>query len=560
MIDELSIEGLGLIDSVSLNLQPGLVVVSGETGAGKTLLLDAVRVLAGQKAGAVGVNAEIGASVEATLIVKHQSVSDRLDELGCLTDDEAVTISRQFPLTGRAKTLLGGKSVPSGVLAEIAQDWLAIHGQHDSYRLLKSSTHRELLDRFGGVDHEELVRQHRSNFKSWKKLVEELETLTAQREQLLLSADAIRADVALCESLNLQPGEDREIAKTIDRMSRVEQVRSAVASAVYSLSNDEVDVVSALSSSAKVLEHALPQDETVLEIVAKLDALKLEVSSVLGDIEAIGEGLDIDPDELDALMLRQRQLRSLLLRHGPEITDVLEWVQSSKRNLELIDPDGSALKALQIQVDDASSVMKASAQQLSVARAKVGSALSSAVESEVQGLALPHAIFQVSLEQSDISEFGQDKIEFMFTANPGIRLQPIAQAASGGELSRLMLALEVTMSDYSSPSVMVFDEVDAGVAGAAAISVAERLAKLSRDRQVLVVTHLPQIAAFADQHLNVSKSSDGINTQTHVIELQSSQRVNEIARMLAGLEDSDTALAHATELLSLAASTKENIR
>ena len=558
MIESLSIKGLGLIDSVSIELQTGLVVVSGETGAGKTLLLDAVRVLAGHKAAAVGVNASTAASVDSVLLIKHQSVLDRLNELGSIVEDGAVTISRQFPVDGRSKAVLGGKPVPGAVLSEIAADWLAIHGQHDSYRLLKSSTHRELLDRFGGELHEDLVRQHRINFRTWKLSVEELNAVTQQREQLLLSADAMKADVQLCESLDLQPNEDREIAATIDRISRVEQVRSAVTTSIAALSSDESDMSAALSIASKSLEHALPDDPQIHVLVVRLENFKNEVNEIVSEISAISEGLDVDADELDSLMLRQRQIRSLLLRHGPEVTDVLDWVQTSKRQLELIDPDGAAIVELQRLVEQAKQTMQHSADLLSASRAIVGDQLANSVELEVRGLALPHAIFRVSLDSIDINEHGSDKIEFVFSANPGIGLQPIAQAASGGELSRLMLALEVTMSDSSSPTVMVFDEVDAGVAGAAAISVAERLSMLAKDRQVLVVTHLPQIAAFADQHIYVSKSSDGIETQTDVTVLEESQRVSEIARMLAGLEQSDTALAHATELLEVAQNSKRD--
>jgi DNA repair protein RecN (Recombination protein N) len=253
-------------------------------------------------------------------------------------------------------------------------------------------------------------------------------------------------------------------------------------------------------------------------------------------------------------MLRQRQIKTLLLRRGPQIDDVIEWTKQAKMKLALIDPDGKALNELEMQVQKALSDATITAGALTKLRTEISIELSRRVQSELVSLALPHAKFETLIEPVELAELGSDRVEFRFTANPGMPLQPIEKAASGGELSRLMLAIEVVLADIVPPSVMVFDEVDAGVAGSAAIAVGERLAKLAKHSQVLVVTHLPQIAAFAHQHFTVSKSTDGSVTQTQIHELAADQRESELARMLAGMEQSEAARTHARELIQMAES------
>lgn len=557
MLESLRIRGLGLIDAADLELAPGLVIVSGETGAGKTLLLDAVRVVAGQKPATV--NQQSDTSVDATVVLRHSQLRDFLSEVGVESDGGSYLVSRVFPRENRAKTSVSGRPVSTNVLSDIAATWLAIHGQHDSYRLMKAATHRDLLDRYGGDELGQIVLRHSAAFAHWHRLQQELQRLKQERVKLLADAEAMKADLALLDALNLQPGEDLEIAETIDRISRIEQVRQAIELATSALNNDEYAVSAALVSAKKALEQGLPTDSVATDLALRLGALAAEVQEVASSVMRIGEGLDIDESSLDALMLRQRQIKSLILRHGPTLDDVLGWAVEARRLLALVDPDGIAVRQLESEVAAALAQAKETARHLTDARTTIATVLADEVTAEVRGLAMPYAQFVVTIEPAELSDSGADRVEFLFTANPGTPPTSLAQAASGGELSRLMLALEVVLADVASPSVMVFDEVDAGVAGAAAIAVAQRLAKLATSRQILVVTHLPQIAAFADQHFFVSKSSDGSTTSTDVEELDAVTRRLEVARMLAGLETSDSAKAHSEELLDLAQSYKESL-
>jgi DNA repair protein RecN (Recombination protein N) len=259
-------------------------------------------------------------------------------------------------------------------------------------------------------------------------------------------------------------------------------------------------------------------------------------------------------------MMRQRQIKALLLRHGPDENSLIAWANTSRRQLTLIDPEGIELKKLQERVLENEKVCRELANHLTEMRKVTAEQFSEIVTREIRELAMPSAQFATDISKTEINEFGQDKVEFLFNANPGMKFQPIASAASGGELSRVMLALEVALLSANSPAVLIFDEVDAGVAGAAAISVGEKLTMLSKLSQVLVVTHLPQIAAFADQHINVSKASDGLVTQTTIRNLEDSERISEISRMLAGLEGSQSATAHAGELIQMAQDFKKKLK
>ena len=549
MLESLRIRELGLIKEAEIEFSSGFVAITGETGAGKTLLLDAVRILRGEKPSVIGIQ-PADVTVDATISISSADLIEHIEEIGLPLDDQLLLISRTFPSAGRAKTVLGGRPFPSSVLEDISEKWLAIHGQHDSLRLLKSQTHRELLDVFGGVNHATLFNKFTSQYAKWRQSVLELARVEKSRKQLLMDAESIKADLAIFDSLEIEQGLVEEVSQSVERVGRKEEFRFALESALTSLQNEEHPVSGAMRMAKTALEK-LKSDTELSRLANKISEISTELGIIESDLQSQLTDLDSEGEDLDSLMMKQRQIKALLLRHGPEESDLIEWGQTARRQLALIDPDGVELKALQEQVKNDEIKVRKIANELSEARKEIAQDFATQVTSEIQELAMPNAKFSVEIIGIELGETGQDKIEFVFSANPGLKMQSVATAASGGELSRVMLALEVVLMSTSSPSVLIFDEVDAGVAGAAAISVGKKLQKLSKHSQVLVVTHLPQIAAFADQHIHVSKASDGFVTQTSISTLSQTERITELSRMLAGLEGSESATAHAQELLEM---------
>ena len=549
MLESLRIRDLGLIKEAEIDFKSGFVAITGETGAGKTLLLDAVRILRGEKPNVIGIQPN-DVTVDAAISIASDELLEHINEIGIPLDDQVLLISRTFPNSGRSKTAIGGRPFPSSVLEDISEKWLAIHGQHDSLRLLKPQTHRELLDSFGGSSHKSVLENFTNVYTVWRQSVLELNKVEKSRKQLLADAENIKADLAIFDSLAIREGIVEDVSQAVERVGRKEEFRFGLETALNAIQNDEYPVSGALRSAKSALDK-LKTDAELARIAAKIAELSSELGVLESDLQGQLANLDSEDENLDSLMMKQRQIKSLLLRHGPDESDLLEWSQTARRQLALIDPDGVELKALQEQVKKNETLARKSAEELSDSRKKIAKAFEEAVTTEIRELAMPNANFAVEISNLEINETGQDKIEFVFSANPGLKMQSVASAASGGELSRVMLALEVVLMSSSSPSVLIFDEVDAGVAGAAAITVGQKLQKLSQHSQVLVVTHLPQIAAFADQHIHVSKSTDGFVTQTSISTLQQEERISELSRMLAGLEGSQSATEHAKELLAM---------
>ncbi len=558
MLESIRIRDLGLISQAEIEFQPGFVAITGETGAGKTLLLDAVRILKGEKPSVVGVVPDADVTVDAAITIANENFGKYVADLGISTDDQVMLISRTFPANGRAKTAIGGRPFPASTLEDLSSFWLAIHGQHDSLRLLKPQTHREMLDLYGGEPLNTDIQSYSFAFSTWRSGLAELARLEKSRKELLANAENIKADLSVFDSLNISKGDVDEISQTVERVTRKEEFKTAISTAIQSLQSDDSSVSSSIRTARQALER-LDKDSGINRIRELLKNLANEIAEIESELNSELVSLESDEDDLDALMMKQRQIKALLLRHGPNESDLIMWAEEARRQLALIDPDGQELKKLKDKVAAAEANCRGLAEKLTEHRKQVASIFSKNVTSEIRELAMPAAEFMTEVSKTELNEFGQDKIEFLFNANPGMKFQPLASAASGGELSRVMLALEVALLSANSPSVLIFDEVDAGVAGAAAIAVGEKLTKLSSKSQVLVVTHLPQIAAFADQQINVSKESNGLVTQTSIRTLDNAERIVEISRMLAGLEGSDSATAHATELLEMARSSKTQL-
>ena len=476
---------------------------------------------------------------------------------------------------GRSRAWVGGASVPVTTLAEVAEPLVAVHGQSDQHRLLKAGAQRASLDRFGGAALADTAASYASLWAELAATERTLAEVVGSARERAREADQLRFGLGEVEDVDPRPGEDAELAAEETRLGFADTLRTAAETAREALSSEDgaTDALATTSTARQALEGVREHDATAGELADRLAELGHLLVDVAGDVASYAASLDTDPARLAAVSERRAALTALTRKYGETIDEVLAWAEDgAKRLLDLEDTDGQ-ISELEERRDRIRGELGALASTLSAQRIDAAARLGAAVSEELTSLAMPHATVSIAVHQQDTpppevpagpqllvdgrwlraTSQGVDEVEFLLAANTGADARPLHKGASGGELSRVMLALEVSLAETGSVPTFVFDEVDAGVGGKAAIEVGRRLAALARTSQVLVVTHLPQVAAYADRHVVVHKSSDGSVTTSGLASLGDDDRERELSRMLAGVEDSDSARAHARELLEAAA-------
>ncbi|WP_431472960.1 DNA repair protein RecN [Ornithinimicrobium sp. W1665] len=607
------IQGLGVIDEAELDLSEGLNVITGETGAGKTMVVSGLGLLLGARADAGLVRAGAEQSVvegEVDVPVEHPAAL-RVAEAGGDASD-GVLLVRTVAAGGRSRAYVGGRTAPVAVLAEVGQHLVAVHGQADQWRLRDAEQHRILLDSAGGADLAQALRAYEDAYDQWQAsragLVVEIERGAAERS---LRVDALRAALTEIDELDPREGEEDDLRAESERLTHAEELLTASRAAHDALvgaddPGTEVQSVAQLVSAASVLlGPAAAHDPELAALRRRVDEIGYLASDLASDLSGYASGVDVDGERLDAVHRRRADLTALLRRYGPSTQALLTFARGARdeARLDLSDDDVAELRrrteALRLEVGRLGG-------ELSSARARVGERVGRAVTEELSHLAMGAAEVVVHVAPRKVSaegaagrvggdgpadralragraegadgaegaeradgagtgpascvplpdgrlasprRHGLDEVEIRLAANPGAPPRSVARAASGGELSRVMLALEVVCGDGSVPTY-VFDEVDAGVGGSAALDLGARLARLARTAQVVVVTHLGQVAAYADRHLVVRKSSDGQVTSSDVVVVEGAEREAELARMLGGIADSRAAVEHARELLA----------
>ncbi len=561
MLEELTIRSLGVIDEATLELGPGFNAVTGETGAGKTMVVTALGLLLGGRsdAGAVRTGADRARITGRVQIDAKGAVGQRAEEAGAELDEDALILSRTVSSEGRSRASVGGAAVPVGTLAALAADLVVVHGQSDQHRLLRPSRQRETLDAFGGDVHSAILARYRETFDRLAGVRAELDDIVRRHRERAQEADALRFGLAEVEAADPQPGEDSSLAAEDERLAHVEGLRQAAESAKHALSGDEDgleprDAMSLVASARKSIEAEREHDPKLSELADALASASYALADVAADLSAYAASLDADPARLAFVQERRATLGGLTRKYGDSVDEVLAWSSRAAARLLELEDDDTRLEALREQAEELSGHLAQVGDELSRSRSALADDLGQRVTAELTGLAMPHASFTVAVTPLGTPlRDGPDEVTFLFAAHAGSEPRPLQRGASGGELSRVMLALEVCLVGTQPVPTMVFDEVDAGVGGKAAVEIGRRLARLATATQVIVVTHLPQVAAFADQHYVVVKSDDGSVTTSGVTPLDDDGRRSELSRMLAGLEDSESALAHADELLTLAA-------
>lgn len=571
MIETISIENLGVIAQAELPLGPGLTALTGETGAGKTMVLTSLKLLLGSKADPAIVRAGTQRCVvEGAFALEEDAKCIQIaQEAGCEIEDDLLLASRVVPATGRSRAHLGGRAVPASVLGQVGSRLVSIHGQADQLRLRTAAAQRRALDAVGGSEHEQLCRQYSSCYRAWNQARQDLETW---REQALAREGEIaglRHALEQLEALDPKPGEDQALAEEASRLENLDLLRSGAAQAANAISGDELNddvanVIALVSVARRSLENAADHDSRLASLMPRLNEVAALTSDLAMELTDYLADLDADPDRLAWVHERREQLRRGCLEIGglgqvfANVDELLAFGQHSAARLAQLDGPLDREAELAAEVERTGKELKTVAKHLSQARTKLAKLLSQQVSAELEGLMMRGAKLQVRLNPLEQpGPTGMEEVELLLRAHPGAAALPLEKGASGGELSRIMLALEVVLAQHTATKrhTFVFDEIDAGVGGRAAVEIGRRLAALARHHQVIVVTHLAQVAAWAQTQLVVVKQvgqASNEATTTAVETVSGPERVRELARMLSGQSDSQTALRHAEELLEQA--------
>ena len=579
MLSEIRIEALGAISVATAEFDRGLTVLTGETGTGKTMVVTGLHLLGGARADANRVRSGAeravveGRFTTADLDQKAVAqVDEMLDASGAERDEDgSIIASRSVSRDGPSRAYLGGRSVPAKSLSGFTNELLTLHGQNDQLRLMRPDEQRGALDRFAAVSAR--LERYRKLRDAWQSARHDFADRSKRARELAQEADRLKFALHEIDAVDPAPGEDDALIADIRRLSELDALREAAASARVALTGAGEETAAEPVSAADGLGTA----KTTLESTddAKLRGLADQLSEALTVVDDVARELGdylnelpADASTLDTKLARQAELRTLTRKYAADIDGVLLWAREARDRLAHLDVSEEALVGLQRRVDDLAIELASAATELSKARSQSAKRLAKDVTGELSGLAMSDAEFTITVSTMPAGDDdpaaltlpsggrahaggdGVDQVEFGFAAHRDMTVLPLSKSASGGELSRVMLALEVVLAASMTGTTMVFDEVDAGVGGRAAVQIGRRLARLARSRQVIVVTHLPQVAAYADVHLMVD--STGKNGASGVRRLDGGDRVAELARMLAGLGESDTARAHARELLEAA--------
>ncbi|RVU25465.1 DNA repair protein RecN [Streptomyces antnestii] len=566
------IRSLGVIDDAVVELSPGFTAVTGETGAGKTMVVTSLGLLLGGRADPALVR--IGAKaavVEGRITVSEGTAAVvRAQEAGAELDDGALLISRTVSAEGRSRAHLGGRSVPVGMLTELADDLVAVHGQTDQQGLLKLSRQRGALDRYAGDAVAGPLAKYQAAYRRLRAVSTELDTIVTRARERAQEADLLRFGLDEIAAVEPRAGEDAELSSEAERLGHAEALAAAASAAHAALAGNPedpegVDATTLVGGANRALDAVRSHDPALSALADRIGEIGILLSDVAGELAGYADDLDADPLRLAAVEERRAALTQLTRKYGADIDEVLAWAEQGSARLLELDGDDDRIDELTAERDGLRGELGTLAKALTDARAEAASRFAEAVTEELASLAMPHARVSFDIRHTDDPDgveldgrtvaygpSGVDEVELLLAPHPGAPPRPIAKGASGGELSRVMLAVEVVFAGTDPVPTYLFDEVDAGVGGKAAVEIGRRLAKLARSAQVVVVTHLPQVAAFADRQLLVEKTNDGTVTRSGVTVLEGEDRIRELSRMLAGQEDSETARAHAEELLATA--------
>jgi len=547
MLKALVIKDFALIDRLELAFGPGLSCLTGETGAGKSILVDAISVALGARAGHGVIRDGSDAVVEAAFDVSGlPEVKARLAELG-MDDGDELIIRRTLSSGGRGRAYINGSLANIGALQEIGDRLVDIHGQSEHQSLLKVETHLLAVDAYLGLTEDR--RAYRDTYDALGALRKKASELAGQERERARRTDLLNFEIDEIDSAELKDGEEDDLKREKARLAHADRLKALVAEALDALSGSEPSAVVLLGQGLKAAREIASVDQDMADCAALVESARLQLGEATATLRDYTDGLDADPERLDAVMGRLDVISSLKKKYGETVEEILRFRDGAAAELETLKATSDESESLEAAIVEAEANVNGKARVLTEARLGGSAGLASRVQDELKGLGMLNARFEVGIEPlGSPGPNGSERAEFMFSANIGERPRPLGKIASGGELSRVMLALKVTLAGADGTPTLIFDEVDTGVGGVTAVTVGRKLKEAATGRQVLCVTHLPQVASFAGAHYLVEKRVEGGRTLVGVRTLDRKGRVSEVARMLGG-EGSEAASAHASELV-----------
>jgi DNA repair protein RecN (Recombination protein N) len=553
MLTELRIRNFAIIESVTLPLGQGFNVLSGETGAGKSIIVGALGLLLGERASAdlIRSGAE-KATVEGVFdVAKVRGIAELADERGIDVEDDTLVLKREIAANGRGRAWINGAPVTSTVLAEIGRQLVNLHGQHDAQTLLDGESQRRILDAFGGAESQsELVRRISGELSGVRR---EIASLSSRRAEAEKRADYLRHVAKEIEDARLSPGEDAKLEDEARVLENADELRTLAIALNEALSGEEASVLTQLGVAQRPLTSIERIDPSAARMQELFDAGFYALQELARSVEGYAGSVDLDPARLEEVRQRRDRLFGLLKKYGPTLDDVIAAGRSARAELDLIDTAQFDLANLTTREADARRRLLAEAEKLTDMRLSAGKKLAKSVDVLLPQLGMPDGKFSVALVSRDEpTAEGAEDVEFRVALNVGHDDRPLARVASGGELSRVMLALKTILARVDQVPTLIFDEVDAGIGGRVGLQVGDTLRRVAKEHQVFAISHLPQIAARAHHHIVVAKGAKGGVTTADISVLEGTSRVNEIARMLGGDPESKVSRAHAKELLESA--------
>ena len=557
MLSELHIRDLGVIADATITPAPGMTAITGETGAGKTMIVSGLGLLLGGRGDAGIVRHGTERALVEGRFTDTERVSGIVDDLGGQVEDEELLVVRQVNSKGRSRASVGGTQVPLGRLTEVTGELATIHGQSEQIRLGTSARQREVLDLAGGQQLAEVLSAYREVYSRHEKLVARRDLLMTTARERAQRADLLRFGLDEIEALDPAPGEEETLTQQARRLQAVDELVALASAAAHALvgaedgSPEDPGALGLVGMARRSLDQIARMDTPQQTLATELAEALSGLNDLAMRVIDYRDSLEADPQGLETVMARRSALHGLTRKYGSTITEVLAWAESAREELAGLTNDDATIAALELQITEAAQEMGELGGRLTQLRRSAAEALTEQVRVELTALAMPHARLEFRLEPTDTpTPWGLEQVHLLFAANPGATPMPLARVASGGELSRVRLALEVVLAADDPGHVFIFDEVDAGVGGAVGMEIGRRLARLARTSQVIVVTHLAQVAAWAQSQWVVQKSSTGEVTTSDLRQVTGVEREAEIARMMGGLLDSAHGLDHARELLA----------